>query len=89
MREVSSVRAVLILSISLLATACNVDNDPQNEKVTVKYDRERIHKAGHAAKEVATGAANVAKSTGRAIKREVGDVDVKVTRTPSSDAQEK
>ena len=64
----------------LLLTACNVDNDPANERVTVKYDRERIHKAGNAAKEVATGAANVAKTTGKAIKREVGDVDVKITR---------
>ena len=64
----------------LLLTACNVHNDPAKEQVTVKYDRERIHKAGNAAKEVAAGAANVAKATGKAIKREVGDVDVKVTR---------
>lgn len=69
----------------LLLTACNVDNDPANEQVTVKYDRERIHKAGNAAKEVATGAANVAKTTGKAIKREVGDVDVKITRKRADD----
>lgn len=39
----------------LFLTGCNVDNDPANEQVTVRYDRERIHKAGNAAKEVATG----------------------------------
>lgn len=78
-------RAIFLLSAVLMVAGCNVDNDPANEKVTVKYDRERIHKAGDAAKEVATGAVNVAKSTGKAIKREVGDVDVKVTRTPSKD----
>lgn len=71
---------IALVAPLLLLTACNVQNDPAKERVTVKYDRQKIHKAGHAAKEVATGAANVAKATGKAIKREVGDVDVKVTR---------
>lgn len=78
-------RAMLVLGALLLVTACDVENDPANEKVTVNYDRERIHKAGRAAKEVATGAANVAKTTGSAIKREVGDIDVKVTRTKADE----
>ena len=77
---------IVLFAPLLLLTACNVDNDPGNERVTVKYDRERIHKAGKAAKEVATGAANVAKTTGKAIKREVGDVDVKITRKRAEDA---
>ncbi len=78
-------RAMFLLGTVLLVTACNVDNDPANEKVTVEYDREKIQEAGRTAKEVATGAANVAKTTGTAIKREVGDIDVKVTRTKAED----
>jgi len=69
----------------LLLAACGVENDPEKEKVTVTYDREKIKEAGRAAKTVATGAANVAETTGRAVKREVGDIDVKVTRTPSAE----
>ena len=75
---------VIFIAALLMLAACDVDNDPANEKITVRYDRELIKKsaadAGRTAKAVATGAANVAKDTGRAIKREVGDVDVKVTR---------
>lgn len=74
-------RSIVLLSALMGLTACNVDNDTANEKVTVKYDRERIQKAGRAAESVATGVANVAKTTGKAVKREVGDIDVKVTRT--------
>lgn len=62
----------------LLLAACGVDNDPANEKVTVTYDKERIKKAGRAAKDVAVSAGNVAESTAKAVKKEVGDVDVDV-----------
>lgn len=71
----------------LLLTACGVDNDPANDKVTVTYDEKRIKQsaatAGRTAKEVASSAANVAETTGQAIKKEVGDVDVdvRVSRT--------
>lgn len=78
-------RSLLILPPLALLAACGVDNDPANEKVTVTYDREKIErsaeKAGRAAESVATGAANVAGSAARAVKREVGDIDVKVIRT--------
>jgi len=82
------VRSVL-LAFPLLVSACNVDNDPANDKVTVNYDEARIRKAAHdtgrAAKAVGTGVAHVSKETARAIKKEVGDVDVdvKVSRTRS------
>lgn len=73
---------VIIGAALLVLAGCDVENDPANEKVTVKYDRERIEKsaatAGRTAKALATGVANVAGDTGRAIKREVGDVDVDV-----------
>lgn len=76
-----------ILPVALLfAGACGVESDTTNEQVTVKYDKERIKKsaqdAGRTARDVASGVGNVTKSTGRAIKNEVGDVDVdvKVTR---------
>lgn len=81
-------RAILVLAMLSLA-GCNVDNDPANDEVTVKYDEARIKKtaatAERTAKDVGTGIANVAKGTGEAIKREVGDVDVdvKVSRNRS------
>ncbi len=83
----------LIPVLLLLTTGCSVENDPGKEQVTVKYDREKIKQsaseAGHAAKAVATGVANVAEGTGRAIKKEVGDVDVdlKVTRKPADNGE--
>ena len=74
----------LILPIAALAllAGCDVDSDPDNETVTVQYDRERIEQTAkdtaRTAKGVAKGVGNVAESTGDAIKREVGDVDVDV-----------
>lgn len=73
------------IALLLLVAACDVDNDPANETVSVTYDREKIREAGRTAKDVAKSAGNVAKTTEQAIKREVGDVDVDVdiTRTPT------
>ncbi len=70
-------------SIALLAlAACDVDNDAANESVTVEYNKQQIRdtarEAGRTARDVASGVRNVAVSTGRAIKNEVGDVDVNV-----------
>ena len=77
-------RMILVFSL-LMAAGCNVDNDAANEQVTVEYDRQKIkntaRKAAHTAKEVGTSVGNVAASTGRAIKKEVGDVDVDVDVT--------
>jgi hypothetical protein len=74
-------RIMFILPL-LMVGACNVDNDPANDRVTVKYDQEKIERAAAAtartAKEVGSGVGNVAASTGRAIKKEVGDIDVDV-----------
>ena len=74
-------RTVFALPLLALA-ACNVDNDAANDKVTLKYDEQRIKDTARAtartAKEVGAAAGNVAASTGRAIKKEVGDVDVDV-----------
>lgn len=77
----------------LLVGACNVDSDAQNEQVTLEYNRQEIKKtardAAHAAKDVASSVGNVAASTGRAIKKEVGDVDVDidVSRNKSGEAK--
>jgi hypothetical protein len=50
--------------------------------VSVNYDEQRIKKtakdAGRVAKEVGSRVGNVASGAGRAIKNEVGDVDVDV-----------
>ena len=66
----------------LMVGACNVDNDAANDRVTVEYDQKKIERAAAAtartAKEVGSGVGNVAVSTGRAIKNEVGDIDVDV-----------
>lgn len=83
----------IICFVMLSLAGCNVENDPANDKVTVKYDKAKIEKsaaaAGRTAKEVGSGIANVAEGTGEAIKREVGDVDVdvKVSRNRSDTAQ--
>jgi len=73
----------LFLAFLVLGTgACSVDSDATNEQVTVEYNKQQMRetaaKAGRAAKEVASGVGNVAVTTGRAIKNEVGDVDVDV-----------
>jgi hypothetical protein len=81
-------RPIVPIAMLLLLAACDVDSDPENEQVTVTYDKERIEKTAadtaRTAKDVASGVGNVAESTGRAIKKEVGDVDVDVSvrRTP-------
>ena len=90
-------RVLLVLPILAAAAACNVENDPRNDQVSVEYNQQRIEKTardvGQAAKEVATGVGNVAVSTGRAVKNEVGDIDVDVDVTrnkeQSDTAQEK
>ncbi|MDP8914480.1 MAG: hypothetical protein M3N39_13020 [Pseudomonadota bacterium] len=73
----------IIFTIPLLMLgACNVDSDAANDQVTVEYDQKRIERAAaataHTAKEVGSGVGNIAASTGRAIKNEVGDIDVDV-----------
>ena len=73
----------LFLAFSLLGSAaCNLDSDAANEQVTLEYNKQQIRetavKAGRTAKQVASGVGNVAATTGRAIKNEVGDVDVDV-----------
>jgi hypothetical protein len=74
-------RFILALPL-LIVGACNVENDPANDQVSVEYDQNRIEDAAAAtartAKEVGSSVGNVAASTGRAIKNEVGDVDVNV-----------
>ncbi len=74
-------RTILALPL-LLVGACNVDNDPAEDRVTVEYNEQRIRDAAQdartAAEDVASSVGNVAASTGRAIKNEVGDVDVDV-----------
>ena len=74
-------RLTALIPIVLLA-ACDIQNDPANDQLGVKYDEERIRSgaksAARTAKEVGSGLGNVASTTGRAIRNEVGDVDVDV-----------
>ena len=74
-------RTIILLAM-LGLVGCNVENDPAQDRVTVKYDEAKIKRsaatAGRTAKEVGTGIAHVARDTGNSIKREVGDVDVDV-----------
>ena len=75
--------AAAILTFALCA--CNIDTDSANEQVTVEYNKQEIgrtaREAGRAAREVTSGLGNVAATTGRAIKNEVGDIDVDVDVT--------
>jgi hypothetical protein len=83
----------LILALPLLGLAgCNVDNDSANDSVRLEYNQQRIEDAARTtartAKEVGSGVGNVAASAGRAVKEEVGDIDVDldVTRNRSGRA---
>lgn len=83
-------RIIYVLPL-LAVTACNVENDTTNDQMTLEYNQQRIEDAAAAtartAKEVGSSVGNVAATTGRAIKNEVGDVDVDVdvTRKRASD----
>ena len=75
-------RFIAALPLLALIAACGVENDSNNGQTTIKIDRDRIENAGRdaleAGEDLARGAGNVAVSTGRAIKNEVGDIDVDV-----------
>ena len=66
----------------LAAAACSVDNDAANDQMTLQYNQERFEDAARdaarAGRDVASGVGNVASTTGRAIRNEVGDIDVDV-----------
>ena len=73
------------LAFPLLAAGCSVDNDTTNDQMTVQYDQQRIEDAARAtartARDVGAAAGNVAVTTGRAVRNEVGDIDVDVDVT--------
>jgi hypothetical protein len=82
-----------IFALALLPLAgCNVDNDSANGQVRLEYNQQRIEDAAEDAaedaKEIGAGVGNVAASAGRAVRNEVGDidVDVDVTRNRSGDS---
>ena len=85
-------RIIFAIPLLMTAAACSVDNDSGNEQVTLEYNEQRIEDAASdvadTAREVGSGVGNVAESAGRAIKNEVGDVDidVDVSRNRSVDA---
>lgn len=72
----------IVFMLPLLALgACDVDNDSANNQISITVDREVINDTKETAGEVASGLGNVASSTGKAIKDEVGDIDVDVDVT--------
>jgi hypothetical protein len=78
-----------IFALALLPLAgCDVDNDSANGQVRLEYNQQRIEDAAEDAKEIGAGVGNVAASAGRAVRNEVGDidVDVDVTRNRSGDS---
>ena len=74
-------RKIVLLPL-LMATACGVDTDPQNDQVTLQYNEERIENAADAmaneAGQVASDVGNSLEMTGQRIENEVGDIDVDV-----------
>lgn len=75
-------RLAFTLPLLTLAAACNFENDSANDQMRVEYNQQRIEdaasKTARTAQEVGSAAGNVAVTTGRAIRNEVGDVDVDV-----------
>lgn len=63
-------RILLALPL-LLATACNVENDPQNDEVTVEYDQNQLENT-------ASDVGNTAENIGGAIVNEVEEAADKV-----------
>ncbi len=86
-------RVLFALPLLIAAGACNIQNDAGNDQLTVEYNEQRIRdtarEATRTAKEVGRSVGNIAETTGRAIKNEVGDVDVdvKVRREPLENRQ--
>ncbi|HET9638188.1 MAG TPA: hypothetical protein VFP12_03190 [Allosphingosinicella sp.] len=83
----------LIFALPLLALAgCDVASDSANDQVRIGFNEQRVEDAAaataRAAEEVGASVGNVAVDTGRAIEKEVGDidVDVDVTRNRSNGA---
>ncbi|MEA3041767.1 MAG: hypothetical protein QOC65_1256 [Sphingomonadales bacterium] len=74
-------RILFALPLLTLA-ACNVQNDSANDQMTLTYNQERIEQgvsdAANATEDAASSVGNIAVSTGRAIRNEVGDIDVNV-----------
>lgn len=86
----SPVRILCLLPLALLG-ACNVQNDTQNDAVTLEYNQQRIEEgvsdAADAAKDIARGVSNVAVTAGHAVRNEVGDIDVDVDVSRNRDQQ--
>jgi hypothetical protein len=83
----------LIIALALLPLAgCDVDNDSANDQVRIEYNQQRIEdaasSAARTAEEIGSGVGNVAVTAGRAVRNEVGDidVDVDVSRNRSGDS---
>lgn len=78
----------ILLAIPLLALgACQVENDPQNDKVTIQYNEEEAanvaEDVGNTAENIGAAIANEAKDAGDKIQNT--DVDVNVN-TSGGDA---
>lgn len=75
-------RILIALPFLLAAAGCNVENDGANDQVSVQYNEQRLRDgaadAARTAGAVAEGVGNVAATAGRAVKNEVGDIDVAV-----------
>jgi len=76
----------MLIALPLLALgACDLNNDTGNDTVTIEYNQQRIEDAAAAtartARDVGSSVGNVAATTGRAVKNEVGDIDVDVDVT--------
>ena len=74
-------RITLALPLLLLG-ACNVENDPANDQVTVEYNEEAARNtaaaAANEAQEIGGHIVNDVQEAGQAVQNEVGDVDVDV-----------
>lgn len=72
-------RLIFALPLLLAGAACNVENDPQNDQITLEYDQNQIENTaadvGNAAEDVANEIGNAAEDVGETVENTDVDVD--------------
>jgi hypothetical protein len=85
-------RMIVMLPLSLLAVACNVEKDAANDTTTVSFDANAaengVAAAGSIAENVAGDIGNDVARTGDKIENKVGDIDVDVNTGNDADTSD-
>lgn len=80
-------RVIFALPLLLASAACGVDNDPQNDQVTLQYDEGQIQNTaadiGNAAEDAGSAIGNAAEDASN----EIGRIDVDVDAREEGETQ--